>query len=239
MTLSTPETSAVREPAPTAGLEGAGGAREAEGALIEALRRGEEQAYEELVRRHTGRMLAVARRLLRNEEDARDAVQQAFVSAFCAMAEFKGGSRLSTWLHRIVVNTALMKLRARARRPEESVDDLLPQFLEDGHHVTQFSAWRLPADASVLQGEVRAQVRAAVDRLPESYRTVVLLRDIEELDTEETARLLGVTPNAVKIRLHRGRQALARLLDPVFRADRRRPTPVRAARPASYRSSAR
>lgn len=182
--------------------------------LLARLRGGDESAYEELVRSETKRLLAVARRLLRNEEDAQDAVQQAFLSAFRALPAFNGQSRLTTWLHRIVTNAALMKLRTSGRRPEESIEDLLPNFLEDGHHVEQFSEWSLPADAKMVRHETRAHVRAAIDRLPDSYRIVLLLRDIEELSTEETAQALGVTPNTVKIRLHRARQALLKLLTP-------------------------
>lgn len=195
---------------------GFGGEQMADDPLLARLRAGDEQAFEDLVRTESRHLLAVARRLLRNEEDAQDAVQQAFLSAFRALPAFNGQSRLGTWLHRIVTNVALMKMRTRGRRPEESIDDLLPSFLEDGHHVQQFSTWTVRADAQLIQRETRTQVRQAIDRLPEAYRTVLLLRDIEELSTEETAQALGVTTNTVKIRVHRARQALMKLLDPSF-----------------------
>ena len=164
-------------------------------------------------------MLAVARRLLRAEDDAADAVQEAFISAFRAIQSFEGGARLSTWLHRIVVNAALMKLRTRARRPEVSIDELLPKFHEDGQHVDEPAEWRSPAQLAALESqETRNLVREQIDRLPADYRTVLMLRDIEGLDTKETAELLGVTPNAAKIRLHRARLALRTLLDPHMRA---------------------
>ena len=185
--------------------------------LLARLRAGDEAAYEELVRGETRHLLAVARRLLRNEEDAQDAVQQAFLSAFRALPEFNGQSRLTTWLHRIVTNAALMKLRTRGRRPEDSIEDLLPTFLEDGHHTEQFSEWALPADTKLLRREARAHVRAAIDALPDGYRTVLLLRDIEEMSTEEAARTLGLNPNTVKIRLHRARQALLKRLTAVMK----------------------
>ena len=101
--------------------------------LRERLLAGEEGAYEELVRRYGGRMLAVARRFLPVEEDARDAVQDAFLSAFRSIDRFEGHAQLSTWLHRIVVNASLMKLRTRRRHPEQSIEELLPGYLEDGH----------------------------------------------------------------------------------------------------------
>ncbi len=188
------------------------GARESEAELLTRLRAGDEAAYEQLVRAESGHLLAVARRMLRNEEDAQDALQQAFLSAFRALPGFNGQCRLATWLHRIVTNAALMKIRTRRRRPEESIEHLLPDYQDDGHHVEQFSDWTIAADMRLHRKEVRAQVRAAVNQLPESYRTVLMLRDIEELDTEETASRLGMSTNAVKTRLHRARQALTKLL---------------------------
>ena len=189
--------------------------REAERALLAALRSGDERAYEQLVRSQAPRMLAVARRLLRNDEDARDAVQDAFVSAVRAIDSFAGDARLSTWLHRIVVNAALMKLRTRRRKPEESLDDLLPAFEPDGHRRDPGGPWQ-PAER-LERSELRKLVRDAIDRLPEGYRTLIVLRDIEGLDTAEAAELLGVSTGVLKTRLHRARQALRTLLDPHLR----------------------
>lgn len=184
-----------------------------EAPLLDRLRRGDEAAFADLVRGHGGRMLAVARRLLRDEEEARDAVQEAFVAAFRGLARFEGHALLGTWLHRIVVNAALMRLRRRKARPEEPIEPLLPAFLEDGHAAEPAAPWAERADELLARREVRHLVRQAIDRLPETYRTVLMLRDIEELDTAEAALLLGVTANAVKIRLHRARQALRAQLD--------------------------
>jgi RNA polymerase sigma-70 factor, ECF subfamily len=187
-----------------------------EAALLGRLRARDEAAFEELVRKYLPRLLALARRIVGNDEDARDVVQDAFFSAFRHLDSFAGDARLSTWLHRIVVNTALMKLRTRRRKPEESIEPLLPSFLADGHHAEKFTAWNIPADALLARKETRQAVRRRIDELPESFRTVLLLRDIEGLSTEETASLLETTPNAVKIRLHRARQALRTLLAPTF-----------------------
>ena len=162
-------------------------------------------------------MLAVARRILRDDDEARDTLQEAFVLAFRGISRFEGQSRLSTWLHRIVVNAALMKLRSRRAHPEESIEPLLPAFQEDGHATSVYGDWPERPDTALARAEVRSLVRSAIDRLPASYRTILLLRDIEELDTGEVAELLGVTANAVKIRLHRARQALRELLDPAMR----------------------
>jgi RNA polymerase sigma-70 factor (ECF subfamily) len=181
--------------------------------FVERLRRGDEAAFEERVRSRCGALLAVARRFLRNEEDARDAVQEAFVQAFRGIRSFEGHSRLSTWLRRILVNACLMRLRTRRRKPEEALEeDLLPAFRADGHRIGATPAWE-DAEERIEREETRRRVRAAIDRLPETARTVLLLRDIEERSTEEAAGLLGITENAVKIRLHRARQALRTLLD--------------------------
>jgi RNA polymerase sigma-70 factor (ECF subfamily) len=181
--------------------------------LLAALRAGEETAYRFLVERYGGRMLAVARRILRSEEEARDALQEAFLQAFRGVERFEGQARLSTWLHRITVNAALMRIRRQKSRPEQPIEALLPAFREDGHSEVCFVDWADGPEVVLQRSEVRDAVRAAIDRLPASYRTVLLLRDIEELDTAEVAELLGITANAVKIRLHRARQALRELLD--------------------------
>lgn len=184
--------------------------------LVRALRRGEDAAFETLVRTHGGRLLATARRMLRNEEDARDAVQEAYVSAFRGLDGFGGGAQVSTWLHRILINACLMRLRTRRRKAEEPIDPLLPRFLEDGHHVAHPPAWAETAEVLLERQEEIDFVRAGIERLPESYRTVLVLRDVEELDTEEAARALGLTTAAVKVRLHRARQALRAMLEPRY-----------------------
>jgi RNA polymerase sigma-70 factor, ECF subfamily len=180
--------------------------------LIDALKAGDEEAFERLVREHAGRLLAVARRLLRDPRDAEEVVQEAFTSAFRSLKTFRAECRLSTWLHRIVVNQALMRLRARRRRPEVALDRLLPVFAPDGHRLAQ-TAEPSP-ELALTSSETRRMVRAAIDQLPDAYRTVLLLRDIEEMDNQAVAAQLGITPNAAKIRLHRARQALVTLLDP-------------------------
>jgi len=193
-----------------------GEARETERALVTALQAGDDGAYETLVRTHAGRLLAVARRLLGDAEDAHDAVQEAFTSAFRAIGEFHGDARLSTWLHRIVVNAALMKLRTRRRKPEQPLEPLLPRYEADGHRIDPGGPWQ-PAER-LERRELRKLVREAIERLPDNYRTVLVLRDIEELDTREVAERLGLDTGVVKTRLHRARQALRSLLDPHLRA---------------------
>lgn len=175
-------------------------------------------ACKEFVREHGPRMLSVARRLFRCEQDSEDAVQDAFVSAFRALDAFEGNCEVSTWLHRIVVNSCLMKLRAQSRRAMASIDDLLPAFDEAGRHARPVNRWRnddLPGECG---HEMREKVRESIDRLPEMYRTVLILRDIGEFDTEQTACVLQTTSANVKVRLHRARMALRSLLNPHLEA---------------------
>jgi RNA polymerase sigma-70 factor (ECF subfamily) len=173
--------------------------------LVARLRVGDEAAYEELVRAHSGAMMTVARRFLGDTDHAADAVQDAFVSAFKAMPRFKGGSRLGTWLHRITVNACLMKLRSRKRSRVVSLDDTAPP------------AGRADDDA-LSRAETVRRVRVCIDQLPPAYRAVILLRDIEGVGTGDTADRLGTNEGAVKVRLHRARQALRALLEPVLAA---------------------
>jgi RNA polymerase sigma-70 factor (ECF subfamily) len=198
------------------------GSREAgtvadEATLLVRMQAGDDDAFEACVRAYSGQLLAVARRMLGHEEDARDAVQDAFLSAFKGIGRFAGLSRLGTWLHRIVVNAALSRLRARQRRPEMSIEDLLPHFGEGEHQIDPPTLWKATSVAILQQQEMRQMVQSCIERLPETYRIVLLLRDIEGLSTEETAQTLDTTIGVVKTRLHRARQALRSLLDPYFR----------------------
>jgi RNA polymerase sigma-70 factor (ECF subfamily) len=188
-------------------------------ALVDRLKAGDGDAFEEAVRTYSSRLLVVTRRILNNDEEARDALQDTFLSAFRAINSFDGHSRLSTWLHRIAVNAALMKLRTRKRKPERSIEDLLPAYRDDGHHAEGFVSWEPPVDVAMEIADNRALVRECIAELPEQYRSVLMMRDIEDLDTADVAAMLGITPNAVKIRLHRARQALRTLLAPHFRRD--------------------
>ena len=149
--------------------------RDAEGVLIARLQQGERDAYEVLVRRSSARMLAVARRLLRNEEDARDAVQDAFMNAFRALPRFRADAKLSTWLYRIVTNAALMKLRSANRHPEVSLEPLLPTFAEDGHHTEPVDPLPVTAEAALQSKETRALVRACKVRLHRARQALMTL----------------------------------------------------------------
>ncbi len=183
-----------------------------EQALVVRLKAGDADAYEHLVRTAGGRLLAVARRILRDEDAAADAVQEAFVSAFRAMGGFDGQAQLATWLHRIVVNTCLMRLRRRQRRPEQPIDGLLPRFAEDGHHAEPVVSWADSAERQLERRQVQQLVRDGLVELPAAARALIVMRDIEGVPTHEAAEALGISDNALKLRLHRARQALASIM---------------------------
>ncbi len=197
----------------TAPLPALPGPPDTDGVLVARLQRGDDSAFEAIVRAHGGRLLSVARRFLGNNEDAEDAVQDSFIRAYKSIHTFEARAQLHTWLHRIVVNTSLMKLRERRRRPTASIEDLLPAYSADGHQAVVSRDW---SDAVLERKETAAIVREAIQQLPDLYREVLILRDIEEKDTAEAAVLLGTSSNVVKVRLHRARQALRTLLDREF-----------------------
>jgi RNA polymerase sigma-70 factor (ECF subfamily) len=184
-----------------------------ETALVAALQAGDADAFATLLRQYGPRLLRLARSVVGNEEDARDVLQDAMVAVHRSIDRYESSSALATWLHRIVVNAALMKLRTKRRHPEEEIDALLPRFAEDGHQLVPSTPWSESAEAMLEREETRAAVREAIAKLPDAYRIVLQLRDIEEMTTAEVAEILGVTANTVKIRLHRARQALRTLLE--------------------------
>jgi RNA polymerase sigma-70 factor (ECF subfamily) len=175
---------------------------------LAALQAGDAKAQEAWVRGELPRMRSVARRLLRDESAADDVVQEAFVNAFRSLAGFRGEASLSTWLHRIVVNVALGRLRKAAKTPALEAEEL-----GEGAPTGPMSGGSMPprwgeVESLAARDETRALTRRMIDRLPENHRTVLILRDIEELSTAESAEALGVSTGVVKTRLHRARLAL-------------------------------
>ncbi len=177
------------------------------------LKAGDADAFEDLVRTHGGRMRATARSILTNQADADDALQDAFLAAFRSIDRFEGRSQLGTWLHRIVVNASLMKLRSKAARPEQDFDELLPTFNASGVFVEHQEAWTESSEGAAARLELQARVRECIAELPKKYRYPLLLRDIEGLSTQQMADRLGTSANAAKVRLHRARQALRTLIE--------------------------
>jgi RNA polymerase sigma-70 factor (ECF subfamily) len=185
-------------------------------ALLLALRANDPLAFETLVRRHGPRMRAAIERIRGCSADVDDTLQEAFVSVFRAVGRFEGRSKLSTWLHRIAVNAALMRLRARKNDPVAEIDELLPSFSPYGAFRNPPGGWAESPEEGLSRDELRAAVRAAIAKLPDNYRIPLVLRDLEELEHAEIAQTLGCTVNAAKIRVHRARQALKALLETTF-----------------------
>jgi RNA polymerase sigma-70 factor (ECF subfamily) len=187
---------------------------EGEADLISRIKAGDQAACTKLVALFTPRMMAVARRFLCCDDDCNDALQDAYISAFRALSGFEGGARLSTWLHRITVNCCLMRLRTGSSRNETPIGDLPPGFHDYAQRTHRFTGE--DPSAEVEMDEARQIVRRAIERLPESYREVLLLRDIEQIDTTDTAARLKITAHNVKRRLHHARQSLCALLEPMM-----------------------
>lgn len=180
---------------------------------LSALIAGDGRAVEQFVRRESGWMAAVCQRILRDESLAHDCVQNAFVSIFRNLLAFRGDARLKTWMYRIVVNQALMDQRKRKRLREEPIDNLELEFYSDGCRVELGQSPEPSPEERLDSKQTGERVQTAIDRLPENYRIVLLLRDIEELTTAETAEVLEMTENNVKVTLHRARAALKILLE--------------------------
>lgn len=181
--------------------------------LIDRLRAGDGSAFEFLVRAFAPLAMRVALQILGNEADAADAVQDTFISVMHALNGFRADCRLETWFHRIATNAALMKMRSKSRRKERGLDNLTPRFYEDGHRIGPRPAWTPTPDRILEQVEGRRFVHEKISQLPKDFRNVLILRDIQQESTAETAKQLGVSQAVVKTRLHRARQALRGLLE--------------------------
>ena len=175
-----------------------------EAALVAAARGGDGAAFEAIMRRHNRQLFRTARAILRNEADAEEAVQEAYLTAFLHLDGFSGTARLSTWLVKITVNEALGRLRRRM--PGGESEDLAEETM------SKRTTAEASPEAAAAQGEIRRLLEAAIDALPQAQRTVFMLRAVEEFSTEDTASCLGIPPETVKTRLHRARQALRRRL---------------------------
>ena len=188
--------------------------REDEHLLVNAAKGGDVAAFEELVNRYEGKILRLTRNITGNREDAEDAMQDAFLNAYAHLDGFQQDSRFYTWLVRIAANEALMRLRKRRPgqlsldEPIEGDGDLMPRELED---------WRPNPEREYAKAELQAQLGEVIEKLEPEFRIVLVLRDIEELSTQETAEALGISVPNVKSRLLRARLKLREKLNRHFR----------------------
>ncbi len=185
-----------------------------ETALIERLQAGDKSACAECIEIHSPGIYRLALRLMQNEAEAEDVMQETFMNAFRAIDKFEGRSELGTWLYRIAYNTAMMRLR----KPQQyilSVEETLSE--EEGNIIPkQLFDWCCLPEEDFASDEVQSKLEQAIQALPEKYKSVFVLRELEELSTEETAVALDITPSTVKVRLHRARLQLREHLTPYF-----------------------
>jgi RNA polymerase sigma-70 factor (ECF subfamily) len=188
--------------------------REDEHLLVAAAKEGNEAAFEELVNRYENKIFRLTKNITGNQEDAEDAMQEAFLKAYTHLQGFQGDSRFYTWLVRIAANEALMRLRRRRPgqfsldEPLQGDTDLMPRELED---------WRPSPERQYADTEMQQLLAEAVEKLEPEYRIVLILRDVEELSTQDTAEVLGISVAAVKSRLLRARLKLRENLNRYFR----------------------
>jgi len=184
----------------------------AETVLVERLRSGDCAALESLMERYASRVYRVARGITRTDSDAEEVVQDVFLTLARKIDRFEGRAALGTWIYRVATNAALLKRRGKRAQLEVSLEEHLPTFKEDGHREGDRSYlladWSQTPEAELLEGEARATLSNAIDQLPEPYRAVLVLRDVEELSNEEAAAILGESVASIKSRVHRARMAL-------------------------------
>lgn len=192
-----------------------------ESELVARIQRGEFAAFETLVRTYSDRVYRLAWGFVKNDAEAEDVVQETFLNVYRAIDRFEGNAKLGSWIYRITVNTALMRLRRKRRRPEISFEAMQPEGEARGHHHdSPLLVSAETAEHIAGRGELSATIQAAVEQLDEKYRVVFLLRDVEELSIQETAQVLDLSIAAVKSRLHRARlQLRERLIDYVAERD--------------------
>src|SRR5579884_623541 len=183
--------------------------------LVQAAQNGDVQAFEELVRRYDRNVFRIAQHITHNREDAEDVVQDAFLKAYTNLKQFQGQSKFYTWLVRIAVNEALMRLRRR--RPERMVSLDEDVKTEDDSVPREVADWSPNPEQQYTQAELRDILDRTIHGLPATFRTVFVLRDVEGLSTEETAEALDLSVPAVKSRLLRARLQLRERLNRYFK----------------------
>src|SRR5574337_2048271 len=173
--------------------------------LVERIQAGEEALFEVLLGRYQDRVYWLALSLTKNPADAEEVLQDVFLTVYRKTTSFERRSAFSTWLYRIAVNTALMKLRGRGP-VQASIDEYLPQFTRDGRHVQMVADFTQCPEKLLLKKEREQVLREAIEALPPDYRVVLVLRDLEGLSNEEVAEIVGTSVLAVKARLHRSEE---------------------------------
>jgi RNA polymerase sigma-70 factor (ECF subfamily) len=181
----------------------------AERELVRRVQAGDTEAFETLFRQHGARVGRQALNLLGNEAEAEEVVQEVFLAFYEKAKTFRGDAALATWLYRLTTNAALNRLRRRKRRPEVSLEEYLPRFRDDGHHLVRpVVDWSHDLESEVATEELRQLLYQAIEALPPVDKTVLVLSDLEELSNRDIGDILGLSVPAVKSRLHRARLLL-------------------------------
>jgi RNA polymerase sigma-70 factor (ECF subfamily) len=188
---------------------------DAESALVDRAKSGDAAAFTTLVERYERKVYRLARHITQHDEDAEDVLQEVFMKAYTHLSTFEGQSKFYTWLVRITVNESLMKLRKRRSGKEMSLDEPVDTGTEE--MVREIAVWDATPEQRFSQEELRGILNQAIDSLEPMYRTVFLLRDVDELSTEETAEALNLSIPAVKSRLLRARLQLREKLTRQFK----------------------
>jgi RNA polymerase sigma-70 factor (ECF subfamily) len=179
--------------------------------LIGRARSGDAAAFEELIERYRSRVFRLAVQFMRNQDDAQEVLQEVFFTVYQKLGQFEGKSAFSTWLYRVAVNTSLMRIRGRDKTElvsiSEIADDSLPGDREGA----------VGPDDRIMTEQALARIEQAMIPLPEEYKTILILRDIESFSNEETAEIMNLTVAAVKSRLHRARGFLRGKLEDLYK----------------------
>lgn len=188
-------------------------------ALLRRAQDGDQEAFEALVEREQDKVYGLALRMTRSEADAAEIAQDTFFSAYQHLKDFRGQAAFGSWVHRIAANNALMRLRHRrvVEKSEEALDE--PAFTRMGLLRRPPQQWERPADEQALDAELGQAIERATDRLPEGYREVFLLKDVEGLSYEQIAEITGDSVAAIKSRLHRARLSLREAIDGFYSED--------------------
>lgn len=185
--------------------------------MIKALREGDSSAFRHLMVAYGARLLQKAEQMLGCPEDARECVQECFLQVHRSVSDFREEAEIYTWMHRILVNNCLMKLRTRERKGTVSIETLMPEFDDKGCRIEPLWQEILSVEELLSKKDMRAKVMEAINTLPDTFRIILLLRDIEGYSTAEVAKMLSISESAAKVRLHRSRAALKRILEPLLR----------------------
>lgn len=180
--------------------------------LVKAARAGDAGAFDELIRRHTPRIFALTMSMMRNHADAHDAMQDAFLNAYRRLDGFRGDAAFGSWLYRVAANACLMRMRRRRRRPEVPLEVRTPGFSDDGHWIRPVEDLAPQVDELYENKELGRIIQAGMDSLPDNYRAVFVLADLELKSMKEIADILDLTVPNVKTRLHRARLKLREYL---------------------------